>query len=92
MSNLIKSTVIGAVICGTCSATSLANDINLQIMVTPETSSQTSKWQEYSVVESFYQGDFQQFGRAREQSADTELMYKGVNSIRVPTIIEWSDV
>ena len=92
MNNLVKSTAIGTLLTGALSANAFAAESTVPTIVPTNTPITLTQSQELSIVDSFYQGDFQQLGRAVEKSQDPAIMYRGINAIRVPTIMEFSAI
>lgn len=79
----LKSTTIGVVVCGVLSANALAAEAAIPDQSTKNASLEVTQWQEYSVSESLYQGDFQQLWKPLRLSAESEKLYTGENSVAV---------
>lgn len=87
MDTKLKSTTIGAVICGVLSTNAIAADFsNYDETNRSEAPSQVSQIVEGTIAEQFYQGDFQKLSRALEHSMDFSLMYAGGNANLTPSV------
>lgn len=87
MDTILKSTSLGAVICGVLSTNAIASDFsNYNETSLIEVPAQKLQIVESTIAGNFYQGDFQQLSRALERSMDFSLMYTGGNANLTPSV------